>query len=117
METNTYKIENEIVNFNNISIKNNLKTCDVKESNKRTIFEKILKKDLVIKEKGNNQVINFIKLNNFLIHLCFCFVRKIKNENNVLLNEAMNIISEKLDILNLFRNICLQENYQKKNRK
>ena len=114
METNTYKIENEIVNFNNISIKNNLKTCDIKESNKRTIFEKILKKDLIIKEKGNNQVINFIKLNNYLIHLCFCFVRKIKNENNVLLNEAMNIISEKLDILNLFRNICLQENYQKK---
>ena len=69
-------------------------------------------KDL-INEKENNKIINNIKLNNYLIHLGFCFVRKRKNVYNILLYEAMNIIKEKLDIFNLFRNMCFHENMQK----
>ncbi len=110
METNPYKIENEIQNFENQSVKNNVKDLYIKEPNMRINLDTIKQRDF-IKEKDNNQLINYIKLNNHLIHLFFCFER---NKNNVLIDKAMNIISEKLDILNLFRNICLQENFQKK---
>ncbi len=110
METNPYKIENEIQNYENQSVKNNLKDLYIKEPNMRINLDTIKQRDF-IKEKDNNQLINYIKLNNHLIHLFFCFER---NKNNVLIDKAMNIISEKLDILNLFRNICLQENFQKK---
>ena len=109
METNPYKIENEIQNFENQSVKNNLKDLYIKEPNMKINLDTIKQRDF-IKEKDNNQLINYIKLNNHLIHLFFCFKR---NKNNILIDEAMTIISEKLDILNLFRNICLQENFQK----
>ena len=72
-----------------------------------------LKKKDFVNEMENNRIINKIKLNNYLIHLCFCFIRKRKNVYNTLLDESMNIISEKLDIFNLFRNMCLQDNINK----
>ena len=110
METNPYKIENEIQNFENQSVKNNLKDLYIKEPNMKINLDTIKQRDF-IKEKDNNQLINYIKLNNHLIHLFFCFKR---NKNNILIDEAMTIISEKLDILNLFRNLSLQENFSKK---
>ena len=113
METNSIKIENEIENLENQSSRNNLKTCSMKESNMNINLKINMKKNLII-EKENNQVVNSIQLNNYLIHLCFCFARKTKNKNNILLNEAMNIISEKLDILNIFRKFCLYEIFQRK---
>ena len=106
METNSY-----MENYESHSVKNNIKSDYMKESN-IIINMKKNNKDL-INEKENNLLINYIKLNNYLIHLGFCFVRKRKNVNNVLLDEVMNIITEKLDILNIFRNMCLHENMQK----
>ena len=106
METNSY-----MENYENQSVKNNIKSDYMKESN-IIINMKKNNKDL-INEKENNLLINYIKLNNYLIHLGFCFVRKRKNVYNVLLDEVMNIITEKLDILNIFRNMCLHENMQK----
>ena len=113
IETDSYKKENEINSFESNSLRNNLKTCTMKESKISINLKNINQRDL-FKKKENNQVVNSVELNNYLIHLCFCFVRKRKNKNNVFLDEAMSIISEKLDILNLFRNICLQENAQRK---
>ena len=106
METNSY-----MENYENQSVKNNIKADYMKESN-IIINMKKNNKDL-INEKENNLLINYIKLNSYLIHLGFCFVRKRKNVYNVLLDEVMNIITEKLDILNIFRNMCLHENMQK----
>ena len=106
METNSY-----MENYENQSVKNNVKADYMKESN-IIINMKKNNKDL-INEKENNLLINYIKLNNYLIHLGFCFVRKRKNVDNILLDEVMNIITEKLDILNIFRNMCLHENMQK----
>ena len=106
METNSY-----MENYESQSVKNNVKADYMKESN-IIINMKKNNKDL-INEKENNLLINYIKLNNYLIHLGFCFVRKRKNVDNILLDEVMNIITEKLDILNIFRNMCLHENMQK----
>ena len=61
------------------------------------------------KDNNNNDIINSIELNIFCVHFGFCFVRKKKNLHNILLNESMKLISEKLDILNIFRIMCLNE--------
>ena len=50
-------------------------------------------------------IIDKIKLNKFKVYCCFLCIRKTKNMNNILLDEGMNIVNEKLDILNLFRNM------------
>ena len=67
------------------------------------------------KYKGHNRmemgdvkqasIISEIKLNKFKIYFCFLCIRKTKNVQNILLDEGMKIINEKLDILNLFRKI------------
>ena len=58
-------------------------------------------------ERGTEkrEIINKIKLNKFKVYFCFLCIRKTKNMNNILLDEGMNIVNEKLDILNLFRNM------------
>ena len=43
-------------------------------------------------------------MNIFCTYFCFCCVRKRQNFGNVLLDEAMLIIKDKLDIYNMFRN-------------
>ena len=50
------------------------------------------------------KIIKKIETNLLCTYFCFCIVRKRENFGNVLLNEAMNIITEKLDIYNMFRN-------------
>ena len=41
--------------------------------------------------------------------ICCRFKRKRRNVYKLLLNETMNIIMEKLDIFNLFRDLCTIE--------
>ena len=50
-------------------------------------------------------IIDKIKLSKLKVYFCFLCIRKTKNMNNILLDEGMNIVNEKLDILNLFRNM------------
>ena len=57
-------------------------------------------------QKENQQqkriVINKIKISRFCVYLCFCFTRKRNIIQNILLDEGMKIINEKLDIFNIF---------------
>ena len=48
------------------------------------------------------------------IYLCFLCVRKRKNIQNILLDEGMKVITEKLDIMNLFKNLYRNEKIQEK---
>ena len=63
--------------------------------NEKQITDKILDQRRVIKKIDTNLLCTY---------LCFCFVRKRQNFGNALLDEAMNIITDKLDIYNMFRN-------------
>ena len=51
------------------------------------------------------RVLNKINADILCIYFCFCCSRKRKNVGNALLDEAMNIIKDKLDIYNMFRNL------------
>jgi len=56
-------------------------------------------------ENGNNKapkIMDKIKLNRACIYCCFFCARKRKNVENILLDEGINIICEKLDLINLF---------------
>ena len=60
----------------------------------------------------------FIKkldMNIFCTYFCFCYSRKRENFANALLDEAMNIITEKLEIYNIFRNMYYVDDIKKKN--
>ena len=51
------------------------------------------------------RILKKLDANIFCTYFCFCCSRKRKNIANTLLDEAMSIITEKLDIYNMFRNM------------
>ena len=60
-------------------------------------------------ENTKKSIINKININRVCIYLCFCFIRRKKTVQNFLLDEGMNLISEKLDIFNIFKRIYKYE--------
>ena len=61
------------------------------------------------KRKRKRKIINKIKINRGYIYFCFFCIRKRKNLQNVLLDEGMKLIVERLDLRNLFRTIYKEE--------
>ena len=101
----SYVFDKKVVNNNKIKMEI--------ESNKSTTKEIITKSEEFLNNKSNNDI---NKENTFIIYsislielfiskfYCCCKKRKIY-ANNLLVNESMNIIIEKLDILNIFKNM------------
>jgi hypothetical protein len=58
------------------------------------------------------QIVNKINITRAWIYLCFCCVRKRNNMQNILLNEGKNIISEHLDIFNMFEQLYKHDKNQ-----
>ena len=77
--------------------------CDINDNHNESIYK-------------NNQIINEININKFLVHFCFCCVRCRRNYQNILLDESRFLLSEKLDIINIFKIMCLSEEIQYKYR-
>jgi hypothetical protein len=73
-----------------------------KQNNKKNVKDNNEKKEIYQK----------IRVNRCCIYLCFLCVRKRKNIQNILLDEGMKIIIEKLDIMNLFKRIYRDEKLQ-----
>ena len=82
-------------------INNNFIDNNSKEINE-TFFSDKNKIDCKYKE---TKKINKIQLGKFWIYFCFVCAKKRKNAHSLLLNESMKIISENLDIINVFRKI------------
>ena len=104
LESNEIKSKNALENDLNKKDSLNIQK-NIDENNNIIINEQkeINKENEKIKENENRNIINRIKLNKFCIYFCFLFVRKQRNIKNILLDEGMKIVSEKLDILYLFR--------------
>ena len=76
------------------------------------------KNNKIDRENANNWIIENISLTDIFISMFYCCCKKNKrNAYKILTNETMNIVSEKLDIFNIFRNICSIEyiNYDRNN--
>ena len=54
-------------------------------------------------------IIRKIELKDLFFSIFCCGIKR-RKVYNLLVNESMNVLQEKLDILNIFRNICLIEN-------
>ena len=70
--------------------------------------------DVVMKDGNNNtpKIIDKIKINRACIYCCFLCVRRRKNMENILLDEGINIICERLDVINIFHKIYRIENME-----
>jgi len=75
--------------------------------------------NIAIKDKKNKspKIIDKIKMNRACIYCCFLCVRRRKNMENILLDEGIDIICERLDVINIFHKIYKIESmeYIKKN--
>ena len=60
-----------------------------------------------------SSIMEEIKINKFLIIFGFCCIRKRKNIHNYVLDEGLNIIEQRLDIINIFKKLYYAEKVQK----
>ena len=101
-------------NFDNYSDKNIYKYSD--KNTKHTFYKRTNRSNLDLTNNNEKDcIINKINVTDTLISICICFKRKKGNLYKLLLNETMNIITEKLDIFNLFRDLYSIENSKHNN--
>ena len=67
------------------------------------------KENEVEKNPEERKIFEHVKLSNWRICFCFCLARRFKNIQNVLLNEGMRIIMEKMDILFMFKKMIKED--------
>ena len=104
---------------NNESFESKSKNILNQKSNNVEINNKITMNDINVgKEKEiikrTTTIIDKIVISKFSIFLCLPCIRKRKNLNNYLLDEAIKIIVEKLDIMNIFKKLYKDEKIQEK---
>ena len=65
-------------------------------------------------KEAEEHIINKIKMTRACIYLCFCCTRRRNIMQNVLIDEGMHIISEQLDVFNIFEQLYKNEKNQEK---
>lgn len=102
---NSQNIEmNELKNQNENEIYNNVqKEPNIYKNNTMKSDGKI--EDGNAKNGENRRIIERIKMKCYCVYLWFCFARKKKTIENILLDEGMRLVVEKLDIINIFKRI------------
>ena len=85
------ELENE-VELNDLNLNDNgIKIYENNEEKSNKIFDQ-------------KKIITKLDASSFYTYFCFCCIRKRQNIGNALLDEALGIITDKLDIYNMFRN-------------
>ena len=111
---NNERMNNSKLFSSNRILKKNSLVKAIKENSEDVKIYNNYKSPLEDKEIDPKKIINKIETNLFCTYFCFCFVRKRENFGNALLDEAMNIITDKLDIYNMFRNFYFIDDLKKK---
>ena len=109
-ETNNLNNNVKIVNYEIDSIKESCRNFN--KNNDES------KNNKIGTENANDWIIENISLTDIFISMFYCCCKKNKrNAYKILINESMNVVTEKLDIFNIFRNICSIEyiNYDRNN--
>jgi len=92
------------------SFARNLVQNEMKEKNSGNLLES--EENLKKIKKKKIKVVKKIKFNSFCVYCCICCLKKRKIVQNILIEEGMKIISENLDIFNIF--IRLQKGKKEK---
>ena len=95
----------------NLKKKNKINNTEHQIEKKENIDENKIKME-IMETKENKNIVNIIKVNKICHYLYFWFCKKRNNIQNVLLEEGLQIIIENLDIVNLFRKVCIDEGKQ-----
>ena len=110
--TNTMKSENEEIKSRNM-IKNNLK-----EENEMVKYSNFNFNERAIETgKESRKKISKLTFTKVDLYICFLCTRKRKKIQNVLIDEGMNLFSEKLDIINIFSKLMKIEDFENLARK
>ena len=96
--------------------KNLLKKANTKQKEENQITNSNNSNVINSKNDGflSNSIINEIPMNKFLNYFTCCCNKERKILNNILLNEGMDLLAEKLDIINLFKKVCLVDKMDEK---
>ena len=84
--SNSFELK-ELITYPNIHSKRKINEINGNYSNNNLNDTQI---DNSCDKYNNNLIINDVHLNNFLVHICFCCIRKRNNLQNILLDESMN---------------------------
>ena len=106
------KSENDETKSKNI-IKNNLKDENEMIKNSNIDFEEKVKEIGKVSRKKITKL-SFTKVD---LYLCFLCTRKRKKIQNILIDEGMNMFSEKLDVINIFSKLMKIEDFENLARK
>lgn len=105
-------ISNNVMNSQNIEMNElrNQNACNNEENNQDIYKNNTMKSNGKNENEGpggseNRQIIDKIKMKCYCVYLWFCFARKKKNIENILLDEGMRVVVENLDIINIFKKI------------
>ena len=111
--TNFIKPESEETKSKNV-FKNNIKDENevIRNSNDNDFDEKAIKES----EKTPRNKITKIKFNFVDLYICFLCTRRRKKIENILIDEAMELFSEKLDVINIFSKLVKLENFENINK-
>ena len=60
-------------------------------------------------KRSEEHIIDKIRMTRCCVYCCFCYARRRKIIQNILLDEGMNIISDKLDVFNIFEQLYKNE--------
>ena len=111
LKKNIYGNKSSEINRSNISTlrsKSN-NNIDIDSIKKGSDNEKVKNREILEKEKNDSNYLNKVRLNRACVYLWFCFVRRRKIMQNILLDEGMDLISQRLDIFNIFEKIYKAE--------
>ena len=61
--------------------------------------------NIIYNPSESRNIVNKLKFETLQFYFCFLCIRKFKNIQNALINEGMKLITEELDIRNLFKNM------------
>ena len=103
---NTMKSENEDIKSKHI-LKNNLKDDNEIKNSNFNFGEHIIETEKVSRRKISK--LTFTKVD---LYVCFLCTRKRKKIQNILIDEGMNMFSEKLDVINIFTKLMKIEDFE-----
>ncbi len=107
----TFSSRLDKVSEEDIKIKNEFKSKDeikiVKISNKSNDLERKNSET----EISDRKIIEKIQFSSVFLFFCLFYARKKKNLQNVLIDEGMRMVSQNLDIINIFINQMRVNNY------
>ena len=103
---NSMKSENEGIKSKHI-LKNNLKDENEIKNSNFNFGEHIIETEKVSRQKISK--LTFTKVD---LYVCFLCTRKRKKIQNILIDEGMNMFSEKLDVINIFTKLMKIEDFE-----